>query len=79
MSEEEIIKMLRAALDTDKVDAWGNGFWTITNEELLRYAKFVEIAALLNVEERIKALLSHEDPIVQSGAMTVLKELRREK
>jgi hypothetical protein len=79
MSEEEIIKMLRAALDTDKVDAWGNGFWTITNEELLRYAKFVEIATLLDLEKRIEELIRKSDPVTQAGATAVLRALRGEK
>jgi hypothetical protein len=44
MTDEEITKMLRESLDTDKVDAWGNGFWTITQAELLKFAALVTAA-----------------------------------
>ena len=71
--------IVRKWFDTDKVDAWGNGFWTITNEELHRYSKFVEMATLLNVEKRIEELTRHSDPVTQAGATAVLRILRGEK
>ena len=37
----DIISMAREACDTDKVDAWHNGFWTVTQEELERFAELV--------------------------------------
>jgi hypothetical protein len=33
--------MAREACDPDKVEAWSNGFWTITQEELERFAALV--------------------------------------
>lgn len=44
MTEEQIISLMREALDTDKVDAWGNGFWTITQQELKRFTGLVAAA-----------------------------------
>jgi len=41
MTRDEIIKMAREACDPDKVDAWQNGFWTLTQEELERFAALV--------------------------------------
>jgi len=41
MTREDIIRMAREACDTDKVDAWHNDFWTITQEELERFAALV--------------------------------------
>ena len=44
MNREDIIRMAREACDTDKVDAWHNGFWTVTQEELERFAALVAAA-----------------------------------
>ena len=44
MSRDEIIRMAREACDPDKVDAWKNGFWTLTQEELERFAALVAAA-----------------------------------
>jgi hypothetical protein len=41
MNREEIIRAMRSVCDKDKVDAWQNGFWTITQEELERFAALV--------------------------------------
>lgn len=41
MDRDDIIKMARKACDSDKVDAWHNGFWTLTQEELERFAELV--------------------------------------
>jgi hypothetical protein len=41
MDTETIIKLIRDATDTDKVDAWHNGFWTLTHDELERFAKLL--------------------------------------
>lgn len=42
MNREEIIRAMRSACDKDKVDAWQNDFWTITQEELERFAALIE-------------------------------------
>ena len=44
MNREDIIRMMREACDTDKVDAWHNEFWTVTQEELERFAALVAAA-----------------------------------
>ena len=41
MTQDEIIAMLRAACDKDKVDPEQNGFWVIHTEELEAFAKLV--------------------------------------
>lgn len=38
MNREDIIRMMRSVCDTDKVDAWHNEFWTVTQDELERFA-----------------------------------------
>jgi len=44
MNRDDIIRMAREACDTDKVDAWHNGFWTLTQEEIERFAALVAAA-----------------------------------
>jgi hypothetical protein len=41
MTQDEIIEMLRASCDKDKVDPEQNGFWVVVTEELVRFAKLV--------------------------------------
>jgi hypothetical protein len=41
MTQDEIIEMLKASCDKDKVDPEQNGFWVIVTEELERFAKLV--------------------------------------
>ena len=41
MTKDEIIKMLRASCDKDRVDPERNGFWVIVTEELEAFAKLV--------------------------------------
>jgi hypothetical protein len=41
MTEDEIIKMLRASCNPDIVDPWRDGFWVILTEELKDFAKLV--------------------------------------
>jgi hypothetical protein len=41
MTQDEIIEMLRASCDKDRVDPEQNGFWVIVTEELVRFAKLV--------------------------------------
>ncbi len=41
MTQDEIIEMLRASCDKDKVDPEQNGFWVIHTPELEAFAKLV--------------------------------------
>jgi hypothetical protein len=41
MTQNDIIRIAREACDKDKVEAWSNGFWTLTQEELERFADLV--------------------------------------
>jgi hypothetical protein len=44
MTRDDIIRMMRSVCDTDKVDAWHNEFWTVTQDELERFAAIVAAA-----------------------------------
>jgi hypothetical protein len=44
MTRDDIIRMMRSVCDTDKVDAWHNEFWTVTQDELDRFANLVAAA-----------------------------------
>ena len=50
MNREDIIRMAREACDKDKVDAWHNEFWTVTQEELERFAALVAAHTLANID-----------------------------
>ena len=41
MTQDEIIEMLRASCDKDKVDPEQNGFWVIHTPELEAFAKLI--------------------------------------
>jgi hypothetical protein len=44
MTRDDIIRMAREACDTDKVDAWHNGFWTLTQDEIERFFHMAQAA-----------------------------------
>ena len=44
MTREDVIRIARDACDKDKVNAWQNDFWTITQKELERFAAIVASA-----------------------------------
>jgi hypothetical protein len=69
---DEIIRMAREACDPDKVDAWKNGFWTLTQEELERFATLVaeaerEACAWVCINEanvcELSSLISDQDKV----------------
>jgi len=53
MNREQIIRMMCEACDKDKVDPLHNGFWTITQEELERFAALVAAAEYKRLRETI--------------------------
>jgi len=53
MNREQIIRMMCEACDKDKVDPLHNGFWTITQEELERFAALVAAAEYKRLREEI--------------------------
>ena len=64
MTRDDIIRMAREACDTDKVDAWHNGFWTLTQEEIERFAALVAAAereACAKVCEELPPLGPYKD------------------
>jgi hypothetical protein len=70
MTRDDIIRMMRSVCDTDKVDAWHNDFWTVTQDELERFhaiAVAAEREACAKVcEKQIKSYMSKQyttDPL----------------
>jgi hypothetical protein len=57
MNRDDIIRMAREACDKDKVDAWQNGFWVLTQEEVERFFHMAQAAE----REACEALYEHED------------------
>ena len=57
MTQDEIIKMLRASCDKDKVDPEQNGFWVIHTDELEAFAALVEKAVREKINDEAKAHL----------------------
>jgi len=41
MTRDDIIKLMQQACDSDKKPAWHNDFWTVTQQELERFAVLV--------------------------------------
>jgi Mg-chelatase subunit ChlD len=75
MTPDEIIKMAKEACDSDKVDAWHNGFWTLTQEELERFAELVaahEREACANLLLNVDLSSMDADHRLQSWTATVL-------
>jgi hypothetical protein len=57
VTQDEIIEMLRASCDKDRVDPEQNGFWVIVTEELVRFANAVEDHVRNTMNEEAKAHL----------------------
>ena len=51
MTRDDIISMATKACDPDTEPAWHNGFWTLTQEELERFAALVAAAEREACEE----------------------------
>jgi len=69
MTRDEIIKLAREACDPGTVDAWKNGFWTLTQEELERIVRAAEQA------ER-EACAQMVDHILKEGGGTYADAIR---
>ena len=75
MDREQIIRMTREACDTDKVDAWHNGFWTLTQEELERFAALVAAAE----REACASICFQEGPSIDGELIAEAIRARGEK
>ena len=64
MTKEEIIEMLRASCDKDRVDPEQNGFWVIVTEELEAFAKLVAAKAAEKEREAILQMFEHAPALV---------------
>jgi hypothetical protein len=67
MTQDEIIEMLRASCDKDKVDPEQNGFWVITTEELEAFAKLV-------ADKEIERIIAENKPEIEK-CNAYIKEL----
>jgi len=72
MRQDEIIEMLRASCDKDRVDPEQNGFWVIVTEELERFAKLV-------AEKEREACATMSDWILKEGGGTWGDAIRKRK
>lgn len=60
MTRDEIMALAREACDPGTVDAWKNGYWTLTQEELEHFAALVSAAereACAKQSERMESAL----------------------
>ena len=71
MTRDDIIRMMREACDADKVDAWHNDFWTITQEELERFAALVADAERLREDAERYRWLRAQHGIIRPQAACV--------
>jgi len=73
VTRDDIIRMAREACDADKVDAWHSGFWTLTQEELEKFAALVAAA-----EREACAKLCEEEAFVEQwkGLAEAAKRIR---
>ena len=58
MTRDDIIKLMQQACDSDKKPAWHNDFWTITQEELERFAALVAEAERKACAELVSSYLT---------------------
>lgn len=81
MIREDIIRLAREACDKNKVDAWHNGYWTITQKELEHFAALVAAAERKWVgltDEEFNDCLVAGDPcenLAEPEAWAVMKEV----
>jgi hypothetical protein len=71
MTQNEIIEMLRASCDKDRVDPEQNGFWVIVTDELVAFAKLVaqhEREACAKVCDDINAKYKWPDDVAERVA-----------
>jgi hypothetical protein len=67
MTKDEIIEMLRASCDKDRVDPEQNGFWVIVTEELEAFAKLI-------AEKSIKEALAQTEQKYHRGDRLICLE-----
>jgi hypothetical protein len=82
MNREDIIRMAREACDPDTVDAWKNGYWTITQEELERFAAIVAAAereaCVRECENhRIEDFENDGEPLISAVALECAEAIRK--
>ncbi len=81
MSKDEIIEMLRASCDKDKVDPEQNGFWVIHTPELEAFAKLIaqhEREACAKIAERRMLRDNNEDQKIghHHACKSIAKDIR---
>ena len=74
MNRDDIIRMAREACDKDKVDAWQNGFWVITQEELERFFHMAQAAERSNWPAEMEAMERQVNILTDELAKAVAAE-----
>ena len=59
MTREDVIQLAREACDKTKVDAFYNGYWTITQDELERILHLATQKAVAEERERLDFIEEH--------------------
>lgn len=63
MNKEQIIELAKQACDKYKADAWHNGFWTITQEELERFAQLIRNQTLEDAALIVESLQAENEKL----------------
>lgn len=66
MNKDRVKEWIEKSCDKDKVSAWCNGFWTITQEELERFAKFAYDAGELVTNAKLHKLQSVNNELLKA-------------
>jgi hypothetical protein len=76
---EDIIRMAREACDKDKVDAWHNGFLTLTQEELERFFQAAYAAGAAAEREALADMVANCNPRATPKGIAAALRARGEK
>ena len=72
MTRDDIILMAREACDPDKMNAWHNGFWTLTQDELERFFRAAYAAGVAaECQAIVSALTNPGNQPSQFGTVTI--------
>ena len=74
MTRDEIIGAMRSVCDKDKVDAWQNDFWAITQDELERFVALVEERAAAAEREECARIAAWILKMPENDVSEVIRE-----
>jgi|GEM_PF-3752734 len=61
MTRDEIINLMQQACDPDKKPAWHNEFWTITQQELERFAALVAASEAERISNQSRHIIKRAE------------------